>query len=383
MLKYQELAARLRDRLMDKKRSPDGRLPPMSVLVQEENCSLSTVHRAVQELKKEGLIVSRAGKGTFLASRAPKGMAPEGGGHDGRYANEEASTGLPVRFIAFDQSSALLKDPLGLAAFTGLQQLLASKGHPIQYHNTVIQRELIPLSPEVLAQKVHGTVCYAPFNDPFLERLVEQCRPMVCIDRDATRFGVDSIVMNNREGAHLATASLFEMGHERIVWIGSEESESYGPGADPAVRERYQGYVDAHRVRGKEVNPRFCISPASRRSDRVAAAFKSFLSRKPRFTAVLSYDGSVANTVLGLLEDKGIRVPRDCSVAAAGAADPNSRIAGTYFDLKGLATQTWQLLEEARSRVDAAPSPRSRAKARLGKTIMLPGVFEPRASASK
>jgi len=65
---YQEIKGRLREQL-GHRWEPGVRLPPIKQLARELKIGQTNTHRAVRELAKEGLLVSRPGQGTFVTDK--------------------------------------------------------------------------------------------------------------------------------------------------------------------------------------------------------------------------------------------------------------------------------------------------------------------------
>lgn len=66
---YLQIAAGFRQMVLDGKLKPGDRLPPVRNLTTEWKCTPGTVHRAYQELARQGLVVSRPGQGTQVISK--------------------------------------------------------------------------------------------------------------------------------------------------------------------------------------------------------------------------------------------------------------------------------------------------------------------------
>ncbi|MFB9835961.1 GntR family transcriptional regulator [Actinoallomurus acaciae] len=69
---YLQLAALLRTRIESGAIGPGRRLPSQTELEAETGLSRSTIKRAVEVLKNEGLIVTSPGRGLFVAETADK-----------------------------------------------------------------------------------------------------------------------------------------------------------------------------------------------------------------------------------------------------------------------------------------------------------------------
>ena len=65
-LVYVQAADMIAARIEDGTYPPEARLPPETEFVAEFGCSRESVRRAIQELRRRGLIETVAGKGSFV-----------------------------------------------------------------------------------------------------------------------------------------------------------------------------------------------------------------------------------------------------------------------------------------------------------------------------
>lgn len=64
---YEQLAARLRERIRSAEFTPGSKLPTIGEIVSQTGLSPMTIRRAYKVLEDEGLVVIRPGRGTFVA----------------------------------------------------------------------------------------------------------------------------------------------------------------------------------------------------------------------------------------------------------------------------------------------------------------------------
>lgn len=69
---WQQLADMLRARIESGELAPGDRLPSIMALSQEHDLAPVTVRKAITQLQREGLVASRAGWGTFVASSSER-----------------------------------------------------------------------------------------------------------------------------------------------------------------------------------------------------------------------------------------------------------------------------------------------------------------------
>jgi putative molybdopterin biosynthesis protein len=64
---YRRISEDIRQEILKGKLQPGDRLPSIRTLVRQWNCTPGTIQRAYQELSRQGLVVSQAGKGTHVS----------------------------------------------------------------------------------------------------------------------------------------------------------------------------------------------------------------------------------------------------------------------------------------------------------------------------
>ncbi|MGL4523741.1 MAG: GntR family transcriptional regulator [Bacilli bacterium] len=66
---YEQIVSAIREQVLAGKVSPGEPLPSMRVLAKELQVSIITTKRAYEELEKQGIIATVAGKGSFIAEQ--------------------------------------------------------------------------------------------------------------------------------------------------------------------------------------------------------------------------------------------------------------------------------------------------------------------------
>ncbi|GAB3707093.1 LacI family DNA-binding transcriptional regulator [Mariniluteicoccus flavus] len=93
----------------------------------------------------------------------------------------------------------------------------------------------------VVSEPVAGILVVPPSPDVVLDIAMERSVPVVCVDRSAPRYALDSVVVDNVAGARAAVADLFAAGHRRIACIT-------GPSSVETAALRQQGWEQAVRA---------------------------------------------------------------------------------------------------------------------------------------
>lgn len=201
---------------------PGDRLESEEVLALQFNVSRQTVHKAVQELKRRGLVDRKRRWGTTIAEpSAVKNSGLIGLLFD--YAND------------FPQGELLRGVQSGLASDQRLV-LIDSKGD--------FQTEADEL--DRCRSEVAGILAYAlsdQHNESLFREIAEDSRrggpPLVFIDRMLKDVASDSVVSDNLEASRNAVEWAASLGHRRIAFLASDSLNV------SSVFERHLGYVQA------------------------------------------------------------------------------------------------------------------------------------------
>ena len=130
--------------------------------------------------------------------------------------------------------------------------------------------------------------------------------PVVCLDRRLGRLAVDTVVVDNRQGAADATAHLIGLGHRRIALLD-------GPLGLSSFRERKEGYLAALREHGIPVDDRLIASGQPRQEDgRRMAGDLLDLEIPP--TAVFAASNLITLGALEAIRDRALNVPQHVAV---------------------------------------------------------------------
>jgi DNA-binding LacI/PurR family transcriptional regulator len=130
--------------------------------------------------------------------------------------------------------------------------------------------------------------------------------PVVCLDRRLSRLAVDTVVVDNRQGAYDAVTHLIRLGHRRIGLLD-------GPFMLSSFRERKEGYRAAHLDHGLPLDERLVASGEPRQEDgRRLAAELLALPEPP--TALFAASNLITLGALEAIRDRGLEVPRQVAV---------------------------------------------------------------------
>ncbi len=145
-----------------------------------------------------------------------------------------------------------------------------------------------------------------------VELLLREGIPVVAVDRLIAGLNIDSVVIDNVEGARLATRHLIDDGHRRIGFIGGRTSVTTG-------HDRRRGFELAHSEAGLPVS-RGLIRTGDFKFESGRAEAIRLLALATPPTALLAANNLMTLGALTALRERGLRIPDD--VAIVGFDDP-------------------------------------------------------------
>lgn len=141
----------------------------------------------------------------------------------------------------------------------------------------------------------------------YLQSLPVQNLALVSIDRSLFNLGVDTVMVENKEGASRAVEHLIALGHRRIGLLTGAR------GIAP-TEERLLGYTGALEKHGIPIDPALIVTTRARVEGGARGALQ-LLTLEERPTAIFMMDGTMAIGALQTIERLGLRCPGDIAIA--------------------------------------------------------------------
>ncbi|MGI4835971.1 MAG: LacI family DNA-binding transcriptional regulator [Janthinobacterium lividum] len=135
------------------------------------------------------------------------------------------------------------------------------------------------------------------------EKVRKRDIPLVFFDRILEGFDVNAVVLDDRAGGYRATKHLLEQGYRRIAHFS-------GPQQLNIYKHRRQGYEDALREYHLPVSEELIIYSEMKMDDG-SAGMRQLLALAEPPDAVFSGSDFSAAGALGVLNERGLRVPQD------------------------------------------------------------------------
>ncbi len=254
--------------------------------------SRQTVRHAISILSEEGILERRRGSGTYISSpKKPK---------------------LDTKRIAV--ITTYIEEYIFPPIIKRMEQRLSREGYAIQlsFTNNSVEKERVILERILLDKSVDGVIVEATKSglpNPNLDlynKLKKNGIPYIFLNSYYPELDAPHVSMNDRKAGYLVTKHLLECGHRDIGAIFKCDD---GQGA-----LRYAGYMDMLieadiRIRGDRV---MWIDTEDQRNMKEDSVH--ILRRLKGCTACVCYNDEVANRLVAICLEQGIRVPEDLSI---------------------------------------------------------------------
>jgi GntR family transcriptional regulator of arabinose operon len=276
---------------------PGQRLPTEAQLAQQFGTSRITISRAFLELQQKGLVLRRAGSGTYVTPTLSR------------------PSGLLFGALIPNVGQTEIFAPICQGILEALQQ----RQHALLWGYTAPGLEArathsLELCHQQIERRVAG-VFFAPVewtaeddvvNQQMLGALADAGIPVVLLDRDSVPFPerspYDLVGIDNRRVGYRLTEYLLRLGCRRVAFVAYAKSA-------PTVAERQAGYREALLSAGPPFEATFIQQIETSQAQEI----ESLMERAKPDGIVCANDwtaGNVMHRLMGL----GYRIPRDIRI---------------------------------------------------------------------
>ena len=160
------------------------------------------------------------------------------------------------------------------------------------------------------SQQVAGTIISPSGGEHDCAKLKDLAgaMPLVAIDNAPEGLGLDTVVLDNRRAAELATAHILSFGHTAVATIS-------GPSHRFVSHERLFGFEGAMERHGLTVPPEH-VSRGEFHVDHAQEAGRALLDQPRRPTAIFVANNQMLIGLMQAVAGAGLSVPRDISIAS-------------------------------------------------------------------
>ena len=201
-----------------------------------------------------------------------------------------------------------IQNPFFTSVVRGIEDVAHQKEYSVILCNSDEDPEKERLYIDVMrSEEVAGVIITSASQaTEYIERFIVSGIPVVAMDRSIKHHQIDSVSVENTEGAYQAVSYLIEKGHRQIGFIGLPLELTPG-------KERQDGYINAMRDHGLELNSDLmCVGDARQES-----GFKctnELIDIGIPMTAIFSSNNLMTLGALGAIMGKGLSIPEDISL---------------------------------------------------------------------
>lgn len=281
----------IQDEIATGRLRPGDMLPSEKALCEQYKVSSITIRRALRDLVLSGLIYRENGVGTFVAQPT-------------RHYS------VALIFCGFPEEGWRHESHMFGSLIGSVGQAIWERGAALSVSNVA--------SPDILINAIRqiaennsfdGLLIRADVDLPanVAKQLAELGVPYVLIKKKAIDYPVNTVWMDNREHARIATEHLVELGHRRIAMLT-------GAPKSLATQDRIQGYRDALDDNGIPFATDLVHVGDTEFAEAGYAGTLALLDAPKRPTAlVIAVDGFVLS-VYAALRERGVRIPDDMAL---------------------------------------------------------------------
>ena len=264
-------------------------------LARELNLSTATVSRALSRPE----IVAPATRERVLQAVRRSGYHMNGIARSLR-TQSTRTIGVVVSDIRNSFSSSIVKAVEDVARVNGYTVLICNADETGQNEEAALQL--------FIERKVSGVIhCSAGANLELLRVLQNKSIPLIDLDRRSGLENVDTVVLDNRLGAEIATRHLTGLGHRRIAMIS-------GPMHLSNARSRVAGFRKTLRAAGIPVAREYIEFGDFRQRSGEEAAQRLLSLRHPPTAVFVANNEMMAGALLAIRQQKRLKVPRNLSL---------------------------------------------------------------------
>jgi DNA-binding LacI/PurR family transcriptional regulator len=155
---------------------------------------------------------------------------------------------------------------------------------------------------------VDGLIVVGRFSRENILRLKQENLPLVLCGNPIPGLELHTVIPDGRAGSYEATRHLLALGHKRIATITG------GSLIDPITSDRLDGFRFALTEAGQTINDKYVARGDFYDLRTVAPAVEKLLALAERPTAIVCACDAIAYTAIQVLQEKGLKVPRDISI---------------------------------------------------------------------
>lgn len=203
-----------------------------------------------------------------------------------------------------DTDMLMFTNPFYSEIIGNIEYIARTNGYRVLISGVNTDESYLNLAKE---HSLDGIIVIGMYPDEFYTQLKSSNIPAVLIDSYINDHYFDTIKINDRNGAYVATKHLIENGHKDIALVVGIMNES------GVMQKRYLGYRDALEEYGIPFNEKLIFECKVDFESGIEQADK-IVNSKEKITSVFACADIMALGMIKQLSYKGINVPNDISI---------------------------------------------------------------------
>lgn len=229
---------------------PGDKLPSEKELAEEYNVSRITSKQALEMLATQGMVIRRAGLGTFVSELSERGTSFVETLMEQVEEDKTKPISIGVIFDSFDYAFGcdLLKSIEWECGKNNILMYLKCTYEDIEKEKKAIE--------ELLRLKVSGLLIMCVQNEIFDDKIL-RCSldnfPVVLVDRTMAGVAIPCVTTDNYKASKELTDKLFDAGHTHICFVSHINHQT------PTIKARFQAFVDSNLEHHIIVDEEKCV----------------------------------------------------------------------------------------------------------------------------
>lgn len=209
---------------------------------------------------------------------------------------------LDIGILVPDQYFTMTESYYGMM-YKRLVQQLSEEGHFAMLEILKPEdEEKLELPAMMRNKRVDGVILLGEPSKAYYRMIAQNGIPILFLDFYDETGSADSVVGDNTYGCYRLTCHLVKEGHRKIGFVGT-------PQATSSIMDRYLGFYRATLTNGLPLRPEWTLND---RDEKGVLQPISLPKELPE--AFVCNCDVVAQELIGLLEQRGVKVPEDISV---------------------------------------------------------------------
>ncbi|MSU05806.1 substrate-binding domain-containing protein [Spirochaetales bacterium NM-380-WT-3C1] len=287
MLKYQIVKNTLLNKIQ--KMSPGDLFPTRKELLDELNVARATIDKAIGELCKDGVLVSKKGDGTYISDKTSGTNI------------ESQNWGVIVPDITESIYSGIVRGAENYAQKVNANIILCNSDSKIEKQTMYLER--------LFSSDVKGIILVPVISNNIsttleLNKMLSKSHiPFVFCNRGVDGIDAPLIASNDFYGAYIATKHLLKQGYKSPAYISREKYKTSS--------DRCQGYLSALLEKNITVNRNSIIIKLQQGEEK--DKIRNLFANKD-IDSVFCFDDAIAEVCYDVAKEMGKSIPKDLGI---------------------------------------------------------------------